>query len=351
MKKILAVFLLVFLLAACGDDTKSNDGHSEEKPSVSEKSKKTATDDKEADQMDDENNESEEIALPTTELQKLDEGEEIRNLQQALEKIGYNIPIDGVYSDLTVWAVTDFQMQTDDLYITGVYDSDTRKAIEQLLMEEETVEAGKALAPPAEPVFTGSGSLVVSNPYEQLVVINKEHALPEDFEPMDLIVPDVRFPFAEDDPKKQMRAPAAQALEELFRAAEEEGHYLFAQSGYRSYQRQAFLFENYSAKHGEEEANKFSARPGESEHQTGLTMDITSEAVNYQLTVDFGNTPEGKWVAENAHKFGFIIRYPEGKEDITKYQYEPWHLRYVGVRAATEMKENDLTLEEYFSLD
>lgn len=349
MKKTLIIFLLVLFLSACGDEQlPEKDIQPELPPPVSSENESTENEelDKEQEEKTEEIQEAE-IILPNTELQKLDEGEEVQNLQQALVGIGYSIPIDGVYSDLTVWAVTDFQLQSEDLYVTGVFDEDTKLAIEKVLKDEVTVEAGKALPPPDEPAFTGSGSVVVTNPYEQLVMINKEHALPENFEPHDLIVPNVPFPFKEDDPKKQLRAPAAKALEELFQAAEEAGHNLFAQSGYRSYSRQVFLFDSYSQKHGEEEANKFSARPGESEHQTGLTMDITSEAVGYQLTVDFGNTPEGKWVAENAHKFGFIIRYPEGKEDITKYQYEPWHLRYVGIRAATEIKENDLTLEEY----
>jgi D-alanyl-D-alanine carboxypeptidase len=99
---------------------------------------------------------------------------------------------------------------------------------------------------------------------------------------------------------------------------------------------------------GQEAADKFSAKPGQSEHQTGLAIDITCEAMNYQLDYSFGVTDEGAWVKENAHRFGFIIRYPEGKEDITGYMYEPWHLRYVGVDLAEEVYNSGLTLEEYF---
>ena len=114
----------------------------------------------------------------------------------------------------------------------------------------------------------------------------------------------------------------------MFDAAEKEDIILYARSGYRSYDTQVQLFKNYAANHGEEAANKYSARPGESEHQTGLVMDVTSESVNLQITSDFGETKEGKWVKENAHNYGFIIRYPEGKSDITGYVYEPWHLRF-----------------------
>lgn len=179
------------------------------------------------------------------------------------------------------------------------------------------------------------------------VLVNKEHSLPHDYEPNDLVVPDVRFPFTEFDAKKQLRKEAAEALEALFQAAEEEGHYLFAISGFRSYERQEVIFASNVERHGEEHANTYSARAGESEHQTGLVMDISSEAVGLDLVTDFGDTPEGKWVAEHAHEFGFIIRYPEGKESITKYQYEPWHLRYLGIDVATDVYEAGVTYEEY----
>lgn len=182
------------------------------------------------------------------------------------------------------------------------------------------------------------------------VLVNKEHTLPSDYTPTDLVVPDVRFPFAEDDPKKQLRKEAAQALEKLFAAAEAEGHYLYAISGYRSYERQEAIFASNVQKHGEEHANTFSARAGESEHQTGLVMDISSEAVGFQLVTEFGETPEGKWVQEHAHEYGFVVRYPEGKEAITKYQYEPWHLRYLGVEVATALYESGQTYEEYLGL-
>lgn len=148
-----------------------------------------------------------------------------------------------------------------------------------------------------------------------------------------------------------MRQAAAAALEELFQAAEEAELELFAQSGYRSYERQDSIFAANVQAHGEEAANNFSARPGESEHQSGLTMDVTSPAVDFDLVIEFGETEEGKWIKENAADYGFIIRYPEGKEDITIYQFEPWHLRYVGVKAAKEIMSQAITLEEYLEAD
>jgi D-alanyl-D-alanine carboxypeptidase len=90
------------------------------------------------------------------------------------------------------------------------------------------------------------------------------------------------------------------------------------------------------------------AIPGSSEHQSGLAMDIASKSTDLNLTEGFAETIEGKWLAENAHRFGFILRYPKGKEAITNYEYEPWHFRYVGEKAATVIYQHDWTLEEYF---
>ncbi|WP_277630920.1 M15 family metallopeptidase, partial [Atopococcus tabaci] len=173
-------------------------------------------------------------------------------------------------------------------------------------------------------------------------------SLEEDYAPEDLVT--VEVPTVLEDPEiKQMRKEAADALKDMFDAAEKDGITLFARSGYRSYQTQVSLFQNYVSNHGEEAASKYSARPGQSEHQTGLAMDVTSESVNYQLTEEFGNTPEGEWVRENAHRYGFIIRYPKGKEAITGYIFEPWHLRYLGSELAADVHESGLTYEEYLA--
>lgn len=179
-----------------------------------------------------------------------------------------------------------------------------------------------------------------------VALVNKEYSLGEDYAPEDLVTVDV--PTILENPEvNQLRKVAADALKEMFDEAEESGIYLYARSGYRSYQTQVQLFQGYADQHGEEAANRYSAKPGHSEHQTGLVMDVTSESVNYQLTESFGETEEGKWLKEHAHEFGFIIRYPEGAEDITGYIYEPWHIRYLGVDMATKVYESGLTYEEY----
>src|SRR5699024_2761691 len=288
-----------------------------------------------------------EIALPDAPLQKLDEGKSVKMLQKTLNELGYDITTKGVYDEETTWAITDLQLQAEDLLATGIYNEETKAVIEKWLDDASALNPGDGLPQEAEPVTTDAGTEVVANPYDQLVLVNKHSALPDDFEPEDLVVPDVRFPFDEDVPKKQMRQVEADALEDLFAAGDEAGVTLYAQSGYRAYDTQEAIFASYVDEHGEDEANNFSARPGESEHQSGLTMDVTSEDVDFQLTVEFAETEEGKWLKENAAEFGFIIRYPEDKEDITEYQNEPWHLRYVGKKAAEEMVKKGLTLEEY----
>ncbi|WP_175639555.1 M15 family metallopeptidase [Metabacillus schmidteae] len=194
-----------------------------------------------------------------------------------------------------------------------------------------------------------NGNNIIENPTNLLVMVNKDFVLPSDYEPNDLVVPNVEFSFGDQDvPKKYIRKVAADALEELFQLADKDGIELFAVSGYRSYSRQEGIFNVEKQDKGEEYALQAVALPGQSEHQSGLAMDISSRSVNLEITEEFGETKEGKWVKENAHRAGFIIRYPDNKESITGYQYEPWHLRYVGKEKAAIMYEKDLTLEEYF---
>lgn len=190
--------------------------------------------------------------------------------------------------------------------------------------------------------------IILENPGAIDVLVNRINNLPNTYAPTDLIKI-TEVPTVLSNPEvNQLREPAYNALKNLFAAAKEEGYKLFARSGYRSYNTQVSLYSSYVANHGKAAADTFSAKPGQSEHQTGLSMDITCEAMNFQLDDTFGETQEGKWVAENAHKYGFIVRYPKGKEDITGYMYEPWHIRYLGIDLATEVYESGLTLEEYF---
>lgn len=194
----------------------------------------------------------------------------------------------------------------------------------------------------------GDGRQIVTNPEHMLVLVNKQRNLPADFLPTDMVAPQVPFPFTANEPRRFLRAEAASALEQLFAAAQANGLRPYALSGFRAFERQYAIFAAQVERVGEGEANRTVARAGQSEHQTGLAMDITSREVGFALTVDFGVTPEGKWLAANAHRFGFIVRYPAGKEHITGYSYEPWHIRYVGTAVAEYLFTHSLTLEEYF---
>ncbi|GLV65918.1 hypothetical protein Bmyc01_45870 [Bacillus mycoides] len=180
-------------------------------------------------------------------------------------------------------------------------------------------------------------------------VVNKEYGLPENYKPNDLVVPNVPFSFSGTVEKSHLRKEAADALEKLFDLAKQEGIQLNAVSGFRSYEYQKNLYASNVKKNGQEHTDRFSAKPGHSEHQTGLTMDVSSKSANNELELSFANTKEGKWLKDNAHRAGFIIRYPKGKESITGYAYEPWHIRYVGDIAENIYKKH-LTLEEYMNM-
>jgi len=192
------------------------------------------------------------------------------------------------------------------------------------------------------------GKEVVTNPEAMTVIVNKQRSLPDGYEPSDLVEPNVPFSFDGPHEKRHLRKEAAEALEKLFAGAEEDGIELRAVSGYRSYKRQKSIYENNVRTKGEEYASRVSAVPGTSEHQTGLTIDVSSPSVNNELEEKFGDSAEGKWLAEHAPEYGFVIRYLKDREDITGYVYEPWHIRYIGVDLAQDVAKSGLTLEEYF---
>lgn len=158
-----------------------------------------------------------------------------------------------------------------------------------------------------------------------ILIANKTYALPKTYAP------------GED---KTARA----AFERMKEAAAAEGLTLKIVSGYRSYKTQNTLYTTYVKRSGQKKADTFSARPGHSEHQTGLAFDIN------KASDSFANTPEAKWLAEHCHEFGFILRYPRGKEAITGYKYEPWHVRYLGKERAAAVTASGLCLEEYLHI-
>lgn len=136
------------------------------------------------------------------------------------------------------------------------------------------------------------------------------------------------------------------AFSKMKSAAKEDGVDIRVISGFRSYSYQKALYDGYVKSYGKASTDTFSARPGNSEHQTGLAADINT------IDDNFGNTKAGKWLSENASKYGFILRYPKGKQNITGYKYEPWHFRYIGERAQELYKDGVwITLEEYLGID
>ena len=142
------------------------------------------------------------------------------------------------------------------------------------------------------------------------------------------------------------------ALDTMLAAAKKDGFDLVAFSGYRSFEYQTTLYNNYVNRDGVEAADRYSARPGYSEHQTGLAFDIGEKGKeDLWLTEEFGESPAGQWLVTHANEYGFILRFPKGKEHITGYMYESWHFRYVGVEVANEIKQRDLTLEEYLGVN
>ncbi|MBQ6804812.1 MAG: M15 family metallopeptidase [Clostridia bacterium] len=178
-----------------------------------------------------------------------------------------------------------------------------------------------------------------------LFLVNRDYALASDYVPNDLTRPDVQMTSS----NIKMRSEAAAALEEMFQAAKDEmGYTLVAVSGYRSYGQQSAIFERKVKNVGKKAALLLVAPPGCSEHQLGLAMDLGCKR-NTSLTESFINTPEGAWVAENAHRFGYIIRYKEEWTEITGYSYEPWHVRYVGKEHARRIHALDIPLEYYIA--
>lgn len=205
--------------------------------------------------------------------------------------------------------------------------------------------------PPAPSSGFDKSQYSLSDPASIWIVVNKQRPLnPISFAPADLVVPSVplRVPGNESMQVRQVIVPA---LEQLFQAAKLQGVPLMLSSGYRSYSYQVGLYNSYVKSRGTSGADQFSARPGHSEHQTGLAVDL--EPLNQQCDVDqcFADLPAGQWLAANAYKYGFILRYPADKVSVTGYSYEPWHIRYVGTALSGQLHSQHIeTLEEFFGL-
>lgn len=204
-------------------------------------------------------------------------------------------------------------------------------------------------APPAsseDPAFDRAAHSL-DDPASIWVVSNKARPLaPVDFAPSDLVMPEG----IENEFSQPLREPAARAVEALIAGAAQAGHEVRVISAYRDYATQVALYDNYVARDGAAAADTYSARPGHSEHQTGLVVDLDDHGACY-LDACFSDTPAGAWLGEHAADYGFIVRYPVGKPEITGFTPEPWHFRYVGPELAAEMEgTGTTTLEEFFEL-
>jgi len=239
----------------------------------------------------------------------------------------------------------------DDLLVPEVVDDASKEIIEQI--EDADVgdkdgletEAGQAeeeiissdLPEPAEVMLQ-----IVSDGNYLLALVTKATMLKSSYAPTDLVrIPEYMYPARE----LWLREEALRQLEKLWQAASNDGVKLTIISAYRSYDYQKTLFQNYANSYGEEAANRFSARAGQSEHQLGTTVDFGGTAVD--LKAAYADTDQGRWLAENAYRFGFAMSYPEGKEEITGYIFEPWHYRYIGLEAAAEWHLSGLSLKEF----
>ncbi len=177
---------------------------------------------------------------------------------------------------------------------------------------------------------------------KELMLVNKFNYLDKTYVPENIV--DVSVQYAYDD--NEVPEFVYEKYLEMWNDASEDGLTLIMSSSYRDYQYQEELYNNYKNQNGTEWADSVAARAGYSEHQTGYALDI----VTYNSTMeDFENSDEFKWLNENAYKYGFILRYPKDKEDITGYAYESWHYRYVGVEVASYIHENDITFDEYYA--
>lgn len=179
-----------------------------------------------------------------------------------------------------------------------------------------------------------------------LVLVDKSHGLPANYVPADLVslhnygIPVNNYTISG-------RYIMVHDLQQLIAAGEASGYYLVVASSYRSYAEQTAIFNSYVQDYGLQEANTFSARPGQSQHQLGTAIDFTTAQMQYGLSQTFGSTPAGQWLLTNAYKYGFYLSYPQGWENVTQYSYEPWHFRYLGKQDTLDLHQSGLIMQTY----
>jgi len=178
---------------------------------------------------------------------------------------------------------------------------------------------------------------------KELMLVNKFYILSEDFEPENITDISLSYSYS----GNRVAKVANDAYIDMANSAKEDGVILLANSTYRTYTRQDEIYKDFYYSKGISYADAYAARPGHSEHQTGLALDIFTNGTS--TTENFEESDAYKWLIDNAYKFGFILRYPKGKEYLTGYNYESWHYRYVGKDVAKEIKELDITFDEYYA--
>lgn len=233
--------------------------------------------------------------------------------------------------------------------------TDTETSTDSASNTEQETSSSETTSEPTSPSLSGTAHFGESGGfYNEIVVtdvskgilmlVNKKYRLPDDFQPDELVEIPSNY-HVQDGKEYMMQKEAADAFYQMSGAAwKETGGAIDLRivSGYRSKSYQEWLYGYYEETYGKQEADSYSARPRHSEHETGLACDIGMVEDAYQYTEDY------KWLMENAHLYGYILRYPLGKEHITGYIYESWHFRYVGVETAMAVKESGLTYEEYY---
>lgn len=175
-------------------------------------------------------------------------------------------------------------------------------------------------------------------------IVNLDYPISENYVPTDLVVVDVNS-----NGEQLLRKDAADQLSLMFNEAKQSGYDLYLVSAYRSYTRQKELYDYYVDERGVDEANRIDCHPGASEHQLGLAVDLGTSDHVCQLATCFDTSQAYQWLIDNSYKFGYILRYPNEKENITYIKYSPWNFRYIGVEEAKKIHESNLTMEEYYS--
>lgn len=244
---------------------------------------------------------------------------------------------------LTISIIGYFSFQ----YLSTQYRIEQEKqvAIEKAAAKEaKRKEAVYISLPGAQPIRATVDDY--SLPSSIWTLVNKSNPISIDYVPAPVAIPGVASREDKSDEERSVRSDIEQPLMNLFTSASSASNQLMIGSGYRSAALQEYYFSNAVNAYGDEAANQSTARPGQSEHQLGLAVDLSTVSRDCYLENCFGDTADGKWLENNSYKYGFILRYPENKVDITGYEYEPWHFRYVGIELATAIHDSGLTLDE-----